>query len=107
MGDYLYTPRVLGGSISWNTPQASIILRNFIFSGGIHPQVRVSWVYLSAGTVLTRLVIESDGSISYKTISGGETSLILSSTGNFLGDTTKTTGDYYIDISSGNLISIP
>lgn len=70
-------------------------------------RVQVSWLYVSAGAVLTRLVIESDGSISYKTISGGETSLILSSTGNFLGDTTKTTGDYYIDISSGNLISIP
>lgn len=102
-----YVPlRIRGGSVAWSIPQASVVL---IDSGLPEPlsYVKVSWLYVSAGAVLTRLVIETDGSISYKAISGAESSLILSATGNFLGSTTKTTGDYYIDVSSGDLISIP
>lgn len=85
-----YVPlRIRGGSVAWSTPQASVILID------------------SVGAVLTKLVIEPDGSITYKAAGGSDIGLILTSSGTLIGSLSTSAGEHFIDVVSGNLTTIP
>ena len=102
-----YVPlSIRGGSVAWSTPQASVIL---IDSGLPEPlsYVKVSWLYISVGAVLTKLVIEPDGSITYKAAGGSDIGLILTSSGTLIGSLSTSAGEHFIDVVSGNLTTIP
>jgi hypothetical protein len=66
--------RVRGGSVAWQAPQASVLLRNSVFDAGAVGGITLSGGVFSAGSVAAgaaRLVLNA-GQFYFRSPSGGD-----------------------------------